>query len=81
MSAGGWTEWHGTPRKIDRAVVNTPRTLGSSPRVVPAAQSGQALALSWLMLDNGGWIEAQEIERLVLDSSDAIGHCMLVGTG
>jgi len=54
--------------------------LGESNNVILAAQARHALALSRLIADDGSWIEAQELERLILKSSDAISHCVLVGT-
>ena len=43
-------------------------------------QARHALALSRLITDDGSWIEAQELEGLITKSSDAISHCVLVGT-
>jgi hypothetical protein len=43
-------------------------------------QARHALALSRLIADDGSWIEAQELEGLIRKSSDAIRHCVLVGT-
>ena len=54
--------------------------LGESNNVILAAQVRHALALSRLIAYDGSWIEAQEFEGLILKSSDAISHCVLVGT-
>ena len=53
--------------------------LGDSSNVILAAQARHALAISRLISDDGSWIEAHELEGLVLKGSDAISHCMLVG--
>lgn len=43
-------------------------------------QAHHALALSRLIAEDGSWLEAQELEGLIRKSSDAISHCVLVGT-
>jgi len=44
-----------------------------------AAQSGNSLAIARLLLSDGKWIEASEFEWLVLQCSDALSRCMIVG--
>ena len=54
---------------------STPVSLGSSSRVVLAAQSGQAVAIARLLSEDGVWIEATDFERLVLESSVCMRAC------
>eukprot|EP00961_Rhodomonas_salina_P279687 3778137-Rhodomonas_salina.2 len=47
-------------------------SLGESPSVILAGQSGNSLALARLVSEDGSWIEAHEVKRHLCDNLDDI---------